>query len=158
MLRQLAARDWFDSIRSDVIELEKLRIRAEELQAQVGVKGQSFGAIGHASGSSDPSAKQIALIQAKESYERHKVALDMRLDEALAILYGCDNRGGLAMVRCSADADCICGYYLQAMSWRQVAEELVKPDSKDGPQWCKRRAYRSLELMDRLGFDYMRNI
>ena len=158
MLRQLAARDWFDSLRADVVELEKLRQRAEELQAQVGVKGQRYGSIGHASGSSDPSAKQIALMQAWDTFERHKVALDLELDEAAAVLYGYDNRGGLAKVRCSADADCICGYYLQAMTWRQVAEELVKPESKDGPQWCKRRAYRSLELIDRLGFTYLKEI
>ena len=158
MLRPLTAQDWFSSIRADVVELDRLGRKLEELQSQAGIKGQSFDAIGHASGPKDASARYIAAIQAELDLERHKAMLNLELEEALAVLYGYDDRGGLAKVRCSADADCICGYYLQAMTWRQVAEELVKPDSLDGAQWCKRRAYRALETIDRLGFSYLKGI
>ena len=128
------------------------------LQMGMGIKGQTFDAIGHASGPKDASARYVATIQAKLALDRHRAALNYELDSALAVLYGWSNRGGLAKVRCSADADCLCGYYLQAMSWAQVADELVQPDSADRIQWCKRRAYRSLELIDRLGITYLQNI
>ena len=158
MLRPLTARDWFTSIRGKVVKLGRMEDRVRDLQEQTGITGQGFDAIGHSPGPKDTDSRVLAAIHAQAQFERYRAALCLELESASAVLYGWDNRGGLAKVRCSADADCVCGYYLQALTWRQVAEEMVKPDSKDGPQWCKRRAYRSLELIDRLGIAYLQNI
>jgi hypothetical protein len=54
-----------------------------------------------------------------------------------------------------ASADAIHGYYLQGMSWRQVSDELVRPESRDGPQWCRRAAERAMQHIDRVGMDFL---
>lgn len=146
------AQSWFEYLRALVVEQADLRLKLEEVEAITAPKGQQFGSIGHGSGAGDASTRIIKAMEAKEpyrlKYERRQMALERMLEVATTILYGADGRGGLAKERCSADADCILGYYLLAMSWREVADELVRPDSKDGPQWCKRRAYRAFEWMD----------
>lgn len=160
MLRQLAARDWLSSIRAKVVKLADLERKARELQEQTGIASQSFDAIGHASGPKDTTGKYLAAIKAQDEMERYKAKLNLEIESALCLLYGPDQdgHGGLARLRGTTTADFICGYYLQAMTWPQVAKTFGWPESKDATQYCKRRAYRALADVDRLGFDYVRNI
>lgn len=142
------AQGWFEYVRSLVVEQEAQRLRIEEAEAITAPKGQQFGSMGHGSGLGDASAPIIKAMEAKEAYERRQVVLERLLEVAYVVLYGHDGKGGLASRRSATDADCICGYYLMGMTWRQVADEMVRPESEDGPQWCKRRAYRAFEWMD----------
>lgn len=139
------AQGWFEYVRSLVLEQEAQRLRIEEAEAITEPKGQQFGSMGHDSGLGDASAPIIKAMEAKEAYERRQVVLERLLEVADVVLYG---KGGLASRRSATDADCICGYYLMGMTWRQVADEMVRPESADGPQWCKRRAYRAFEWLD----------
>ncbi len=125
--------------------LEDMRLQAEN------PRGQNFESTCHGSGAKGPDSALLATIQAEMEFERANAKLEARLDAALDVLYGRDGHGGLAKLRSSADADCICGYFLMGMSWPEVASEMVRPDSKDGAQWCKRRAYRALEFIDKYG-------
>lgn len=145
----MESQDWFEYIRSLVLEQEAQRLRLEEATALTEPKGQQYGSIGHGSGSGDASAPIIKAMEAREAYEKKQTILERLLEIAYTILYGTDGKGGLARNVSSAAADCICGYYLLGMTWREVADEMVRPESADGPQWCKRKAYRAFEWMER---------
>lgn len=147
----MSARDWFERIHAEVIECAKLESNLQDLKSQLGPKGQEFSVIGHGSVASDASAPVLRAVQAEIDYERRRAKCNAMVERALAVLYGEDGRGGLARCKGSTTADCICGYYLMGMSWREVADELARPDSLDGPQWCKRRAHRAFGFIDRYG-------
>lgn len=140
----MLARDWFEFVRSQSAELVRMEARLESIRAQTGAKGQKLGAIGHSAGS-DVSGSVLRLIQAEQEVEVQRARTDALLELATRILYG---DGGLAKSRSTADADCICGYYLMGLSWQEVADELAPTDSQDAAQWCKRRAYRAMVWMD----------
>jgi len=146
------ALEWFLRIRDETLALEAEKARIQDLRLQAeGPRGQSYGSCGHGSGKGDPSAMLLAAMQAEHDLDIREAKHILRIELATWVLYGYDGRGGLAKTRTSADADCICGYYLLGMSWREVADEMVRPESKDGPQWCRRRAYRAFEFIDRYG-------
>lgn len=147
----MLARDWFEHIRCRVVDLRRMEEDLENLRAKTLPHGQSFEAVTFGSSSGDAGDAVLLLAQAEMEYDRVKYECDMLVDDALAILYGRDGCGGLAKARTSTDADCICGYYLMAMTWREVASEMTRPDSADPRHWCMSRARRSFEYMDRVG-------
>ena len=144
------ARDWFNLIRDRVETLSKMGQTAEDKRAAVLPKGQQFEPSSHGA-AGDGSAAMLSYIQADIALDSKAAELDALLERACAVLYGRSGRGGLAKARSTADADCICGYYLMGLTWRQVADELVRPESKDARHWCMMRAYRALAYMDRVG-------
>lgn len=143
----MPSRDWFEFIRASVLELARTERAIEELEAMAAPKAQQYGSIGHGSGGNESSAL-YRLIEVRAKYEKRRMVTERLLEIASTVLYGPDGRGGLAKELGSTDADCVMGYYLLGMTWRQVADELVRPESVDGPQWCKRRSYRAFEWMD----------
>ena len=145
----MLARDWFEKIRADVLEVAKMEQRVEELRSSCGPRTGTFG--GGAVFSPSRVTTQDLLVDAESELELRKMSLRANLDRACAVLYGRDGRGGIARLRGSAAADSIHGYYLQGMSWSEVASELVKPESKDAAQWCKRAAYRAIGYVDEVG-------
>lgn len=138
-------------IRERLGELEQRQARLDDMRLTLGPRGQSFDQCGHGSGNGDASGATLVLVQVETELERDRAKVNAEVSTALHVLYGKGGRGGLAKAKSTASADCICGYYLQLMTWREVSDELVKPDSKDGPQWCRRRAHRGLEYIDRHG-------
>lgn len=148
-------REWLEDIREQVLELARLEKNVQELKEQSQTTGSQFGSIGHASGPKDASGPIIKAIEAENELDVKRAKVNARIDRALLVLYGRDGRGGLAKLKGYMVADCICGYYLQGMTWPQVASAFGWPDegldSKDGPQLCKRRAYRGIEKMELLG-------
>lgn len=46
------------------------------------------------------------------------------MDDALALLYGHDGRGGVARALSMRHADVVCAHYIQLESWRTIAEQL----------------------------------
>ena len=133
-----------------VLELAEAELEAESASINASGGSQRLGSIGHSA--KDPDARMIYATIASTRYDLLRREVNAELEKATALLYGKHGRGGLAKARSTTDADCICGYYLQGMTWQQVADELVRPDSRDGAQWCKRRAYRALRWMDVSGF------
>lgn len=143
----MLARDWFEDIRWQVLRVARASAEIDAMRLKMGAHGQKYEAMSHGS-NGDMADAIVVLVQAETELELAKVKLVGELERATEVLYGRSGRGGLAKARCSADADCIMGYYLLGYTWKQVAEELVMPDSRDGAQWCKRRAYRALAALD----------
>lgn len=151
-------REWLEGIRSDVLELARQEKNLQEMKEQSQGTSAQFGSIGHG-GHKDASAPILRAIQADADLDGLRAKVTGKVSYALEVLYGYDGRGGLAQIKGSAVADCICGYYLQGLTWAQVATELGWPSdlqSKDGPQLCKRRAYRGIETIEYLGTEAVR--
>ena len=152
----MLARDWFEKIRADVLEVAKMEQRVEELRSSCGPKAGTFG--GSAVYSPSRVTVQDLLVDTEIALEMRKMSLQADLDRACAVLYGRDGRGGIARLRGSAAADAIHGYYLQGMSWPEVALELVRPESTDGAHWCRTAAARALSYVDQFGMEYLANL
>lgn len=148
----MLARDWFAKIRLDVTELAKIEEHITELQADCGPRSMAAEPSGHGGGRKLLSPEDV-LAQMEERHDVMGRRIEQTLERASDVLYGKSGRGGIAKHRGSSAADAIYGYYLQGMSWREVADELVRPDSTDGPQWCKRVASRALTYADSVGMD-----
>lgn len=146
----MASRDWFEYIRSRVLELRAMESRLDELRAKAGPRGQRFDATGHGGHAHDASAPILSIAETEAELDSIRKATNAEIERALLVLYGKSGRGGIAKAKGSAYADCICGYYLMGMSWREVAEDLAV-DSVDGRQWCWRHAYRGFEFIDTVG-------
>ena len=148
------SRDWFDLIRDRVEKLAKLEQNAEDKRSAVLPKGQQFEPSSHR-GPCDGSAAMLRYVEADTELDTMRKDVEGLLERATEVLYGRSGRGGLAKARSSADADCIFGYYLLHMTWREVADELVRPESKNGRHWCRMKACRAFEYMDRVGMDWL---
>lgn len=147
----MGARDWFESIRAEVIECARMEDDLMDLRAKAGPRGQALEMVAHSSGITDGSGPVIRVADAERELDIRQARCNAMVEDAMDVLYGADGRGGLAKLKDSATADSICGYYLMGMRWQQVADELARPDSEDARQWCKRRAYRGMEYIDRVG-------
>ena len=148
----MKARDWFESIRADVVEMNNLEYAIMRIEAQAGPHGQQAGSIG-GGGNRDSMRGIDSLVDsgARERLERMQRKTNPRITEALAVLYGRSGNGGLAKAKRTVDADILCGYYLQGLDWPQVAAQLsgFNPSRPNG--WARMRAMRALSYIDRVG-------
>ena len=151
----MTAREWFEYIQYRVSHIADMENDLAIMQARSEVKGQSLEPMAVGGGSGDASSELIGVIQASQDLDAYKAQTNREIGVALLVLYGRDNRGGLAKEKDTATADCINAHYLMGMPWREVAKNFGAPDSKDGEQWCKRRAYRGMEYIDRKGLVYL---
>lgn len=159
----MTALEWFESIADERRRIDGIREQKALLESRLEPHGQALGATGHG-GSSD---KMFSLVLARmrltdlQEFECKlpdmQRALEDRIGQALEVLYGKSGRGGLAKARSSTDADILCCYYLQGMGWAEIAREVVKPDTEWPRQWCRRRAMRALEFIDRTGIAKLAN-
>lgn len=147
----MRARDWFEAIRSEVLECARLEDDLLELRAQTGPRGQSYEMVAHSSGTSDGSAPILRVAQAEQELDVRQARCDAMIDDAMVVLYGEDGRGGLARLMDSATADCIYGRYLMGMKWQEVANEITRPESESPEDWCRMRARRGFERIDSVG-------
>ena len=147
----MGARDWFESIRAEVIECARMEADLLDLRSKTWPRGQALEMVAHSTGATDGSGPVIRVADAERELDVRQARCNAMVEDAMDVLYGVDGRGGLARLKGSATADCICGHYLMGMRWQEVADELARPESKDARQWCKRRAYRGMEYIDRVG-------
>lgn len=146
----MTARELFSDARRQVVALEAIRREISALRAARGVSGASGGGGGSRNGSTLCMGDRMYDLE-----EREKVmgkSVEKTLGNLTDVLYGASGRGGVVLrLGGSTEADCVCGYYLMAMTWQQVADEMVRPESKDGAQWCRRRAERAFRVIDEVG-------
>jgi len=150
----VTVREWFEGIRYRVDHVKKLEEDLELLQAQTEPRAQTFEPMGHG-GNGDQSSTILRVVDASNELDAYRMHTNIEISKALLVLYGRHGNGGLSKAKDYATAECICGYYLMGYSWRKVADEMVNPESKDGEQWCKRRAYRGLDYIERKGLTYL---
>ena len=148
----MRARDYFEWLRADVIELAEMEDRVASMRESASspkAQGQGPSSGGAASQSTQPIADR--LIDEERALDVRKSHLTGELRRATNVLYGRSGRGGVAKACGTAGADAVCGYYLYGMSWPEVAEELLMPDSRDGAHWCRNRANAALRHIDAVG-------
>ena len=150
----MLARDYFELVRSTVVELAEAERDAEKAEAATYPKCQQYEPMGHGGGGSGDAA-MIRYAMATSELDAMRRKCEAMLDRASDVLYGEDGNGGLAKRKGMATADCIFGYYLLAMSWRKVADEMVRPESRSGKDWCRMRAHRAFDYIDRVGMDWL---
>ncbi len=148
----MRASEYFAWVRSRVIELRRMEAAAVRLSESCRMGGKASGTFdaGRRMGGSRTSVAD-RLIDMEDELELARRELERELSRATDVLYGQSGKGGVALARGSAAADSVCGYYLQAMTWRQVADELVKPESDNAAMWCRACAKRALEYVDAVG-------
>lgn len=145
----MLAREYFDSLRFSVLQLAKMEDRMSALNESAKAP-KSMGREPSSGGSrSQPIADR--LIDMEREVDEAKARLTPELNRACNVLYGKSGRGGVAKECGYASADSVYGYYLYGMSWPEVADELVSPDSKAGAHWCRNRAASAFRHMDNVG-------
>ena len=120
---ELNARDYFESIRSEVIDVERACEMLERMRSREDAEAQRYDASRGSCCVEPPD-----LIARRIDFER-RLAFRIEesrksVDEALEILYGRDGRGGLAKAKGAIYADAICMRYCQAEPWREIAETM----------------------------------
>ena len=154
----MTARDWLESIRADVVELRELEYQVLEVETKLGPHGQRMGSIGGA-GDPDKMRPVDRLMDSglREKLEAQKAKVDRRVEHATRVLYGESGRGGVAGARGYLDADILCAYYLQGEEWPEIASMLASFNPARPNGWCRQRAMRALEFIERTGRDVLAN-
>lgn len=140
------AREYFEGIRDEVNGIEKTREMLARLKAREGAKAQSYSA-SSGGGYADPMDAINGRIDLEGRLKQRIADSGVVIDEACILLYGKDNRGGLAKLKGSRYADAVCMAYLQAMPWDEIAE--IMQCSK---QWCRELCNASFRFIDTVGF------
>ena len=145
------AREYFEGIRTEVIGIEKARAMLERMKAKEGVKAQSYetGCSGGDGDQMDAIANRISF---EERLKRRIEDSQKSIEKAREILYGADERGGLAKLKGAQYADAICMAYCQAEPWSDIAD--VMQCSK---QWCRKLCDVGFVYIDLVGWAYLKN-
>ena len=104
----MSARLWMESIRLDVLEMIRLENGITMIENLAGPHGQSSG--GGRGGKADGMRGIDHLVDSgmREELERMRRKVNLRIEEALHVLYGKSGRGGLAKAKSELDAEILC--------------------------------------------------
>lgn len=144
------ASDCFRAIRRKQVEAAKLKACVSELMSKALIKRAHFASVGHGTPTDRYSVLDTALDK-KAELERLRAELRTCTECAESILYGFNGTGGLCAMRDPVDANIVCAHYLRARSWRDIATEYASPTSAAPIAWCKMRAKRALDFIDKQG-------
>lgn len=100
------AKEYFEAIREEVRAIEGTREMLARLRAKEGAKAQSYSG-GGGGGYTDPMDAINGRIDLEGRFERRIADSSAAIDEACAVLYGSNNRGGLAKQKGNRYADAI---------------------------------------------------
>lgn len=143
----MTSRDFFESVREAALDAERTRRQLEAMESREGVKAQRYGASVQG-GTRDVMAATDARIDRERAWAR-RIERDYALiDEACEIIYGTDNRGGIASLLGTATADAMFWRYCAAVTWPEVASNVSY-----SRQWCYRAVAIAFELIDSVGVD-----
>ena len=167
----MTAREYFESIRRDVIEVARMEQnicdRAARIGAAHGIASAASGTGGIGGGADGYTLadreidEELYLRKLRFELDRRKRQLEGDLERATAVLYGRSGNGGLAKAERRADVDpetdafCVCAYYLMGYAtWEHVAMELASHkdvESGNATHWCRDRAAAAFAYIDRVG-------
>lgn len=143
----MTSRDFFEQVREAAQDAERTRRTLEAMKAREGVKAQRYGQSVQG-GVHDAMAATDARIDREREWAR-RIEEDYRLiDEACAIIYGPDNRGGIAALLGNATADVMFWRYCAAVTWHEVSKAV----SYSRP-WCHHAVSVAFELIDAAGVE-----
>ncbi len=142
----MRAREYFESIRAEVVRLERSRSILERLRAREGARAQSYE-ISSGSAGGDPMDAVGSRMDMEGRMEARVSQAEAAIHEATAVLYGRDGRGGVAKLKGSRYADAVCLYYVQGSTWAEAAETMMC-----SRQWCRALAAEAFGYIDRVGW------
>lgn len=148
----MRAQEYFEQIRETVIEIERSKEMLAKLKASEEAKGQKYDAQFFSGGNADAADKINQRIIFEQRLQQRIDEASTMLDEATAMLYGSDNRGGLAKVKGNRYADTLCMAYLQAMPWHEIADVMCCSD-----KWCRELSRAAFRYIDQIGFAELKN-
>jgi hypothetical protein len=171
----VTAREYFESIRRDVIEVARMRQdicdRAARIGAAHGIASAASGTGGIGGGTGGYTLadreidEELYLRKLRVELYRRKGQLDDDLEYATAVLYGRSGNGGLAKAERRSDVDpetdafCVCAYYLMGYAtWGRVATELAScKDIESGgvADWCRHRAAAAFAYINKVGMAHL---
>lgn len=148
----MRAKDYFEGIRAEVVSTDRAREMLERMKAREGAKAQSYQAGGGAGDACDPMESISRRIDFEGRLRKRIADAEEMLDEACAVLYGEDGRGGLAKLKGTQYADAICMAYCQAEPWAEIADVM-----QCSQQWCRKLCDVGFVYIDRVGWAHIKN-
>lgn len=148
----MKAKEYFEGIRAEVVKTEQAREMLECMRAKEGAKAQSYQESGGSGYSADASLAIIQRIDFEQRLEQRMADARREIDEACALLYGTDGRGGLAKLKGTRYADAICMGYLQAQPWSEIAEIM-----QGSVRWCHTLCDVGFAYIDEVGWALVKN-
>lgn len=143
----MTSRDFFDSVREAALDAERTRRQLEAMESREGVKAQRYGSSVQG-GSHDVMAATDARIDRERAWAARIERDYAIIDEACAIIYGIDGRGGVASLLGNPTADAMFWRYCAAVSWAEVAKAVCYSQA-----WCFRAVAVAFELIDSAGVE-----
>lgn len=145
-----SARDLFEAARDASRDAEYIKRRIMRMQEAEGARGASLTpSVSH------PLGDVMARTDARMDYEARvsgRLEEDYALvDLACAVLYGDDNRGGVAALLGTRVADLLWHHYLDGESWDEAARVVGMPRTT-----AFREKDKALDLVDMYGVDLVR--
>lgn len=141
------AREFFGAVRAAAIDAERTRRMLFAMESREGVKPQSYEPR-VTGGKSDPMSATDARLDREREWQARIEGAYSLIDEACAVIYGTDGRGGVASLMGAPTADAMWWRYCDAASWEKVARATCysKPHAQ-------RLVYAALDMVDALGFE-----
>lgn len=146
-----SAREFFEAARSAVLEVAAYNDRVSRMRETEGLRGASF------SGTRSPQRRDVngmARVDARidlEAAERAHIEEDYALiDRAASVLFGMTQRGdgGVDALLGWREAKVMDLYYIEGMTWRQVADVMGMSDG-----WCRSLANAAIDMCDAYGIE-----
>ena len=149
----MTAEDFFESARNAAIECDRTRKTVERYEAARD-SGHTDSGTGPVSGGGFSPNRMTASDRLVDYEQRmyQRIEQDEALmDCATEVLYGTDNRGGLASLLDSLTADAMWWRYLAVRSWADVAKAVSCSESK-----ARRLVRTGLDFVDGIGIECVR--
>ena len=142
-----SASELFEELGYQLGRARALERRSREMQESRSASATNWGAIANGGGRGNASSFWLdSAIDMEEEAKRIRREAGPYIELAHELLYG---ENGLSRLRGETDAAIVERHYLHGEGWAEMASELAKPGAKSPRDWCRRRACRALQLMDR---------
>jgi hypothetical protein len=153
----MTIKDLLEEVRDDLADIRKLEDRAVSLECSLSAGSAELGTARGKGSAKGGNARLDALLDLSSKLDAMRKERERKVRLVDALLYGEGGRGGYVRMRLRAnvdlatDAELLRAYYVDGRTWRDVAAELARPDSKAPAQWCRHRAMAAIRRMDKAG-------
>ena len=138
----ITAREYFEAAHAAQRRIDGRLAAIRAMREREGVRGQTYDAIGRATGGTDPNAATDARIDAEESARTELAALEREVEDARAVCRG---------IRSANPAHPLWGdaielHYIELMGWAEIGRYLGCTGEA-----VRRAAYAALDWVDMVG-------
>ena len=142
-----SASELFEELGYQLARARALERRSREMQESRSASATNWNAIANGGGRGSASSFWLdSAIDMEDEAKRIRREAGPYIELAHELLYG---ENGLSRLKGETDAAIVERHYLHGEGWKEIASELASPQSKAPSQWCRRRACRALEFVDR---------